>query len=537
MQVIYTDQVDKGLHPALIRDYLSGKESLRDFYKWKPEINSFTELIKERQKYKINREVLTDVLKDQLSGYFSAYPLMKTNVDLLKRDDSFTITTGHQICIATGPLYFIYKIISAINLASELKLLHPDKNFIPVYWMATEDHDFKEISELTIGVKSVTWAIHPSGAAGRVSTEGIGEFISEIENASGVGITGSEITRMLRESYTSKANLADATRDFVLKLFGKYGLVIIDPDHSSLKRLFIPVIKRELEGKESFDLVNEASNKLKDEYSLPVTPREINLFYLDTNLRERIVEVNGNYQVQNTEISFTSDQVIETLNNYPEKFSPNVVLRPVYQECILPNLAYIGGPGESAYWLQLKSVFDLHGIFYPMVLLRNHALILNEKLISTLNKLKLEIDDLFKSKDELVRNFISGINPHPELLSTEYKKVEQSFQHLSEKIAITDPTLKASVLASLKRTEKEFDKLRVRINRALKKKNAVDIRRIEEIKQVTFPGNIPQERVSNVIPFIIAGPDLIDHLVQFLKPLDHRIAILITSDLPVNNPA
>ena len=362
---------NSGYFSSLIVDYLDQKSSLNSLYNRFPTIENFEAQITEKEANynQENRKLLVAVLQKQNQNS-TISEATQNNILALAQANTYTITTGHQLNLFSGPLYFLYKIISTINLAYELKAKYPQSNFVPIYWMATEDHDFEEINYFNFKGKKFRWNKESSGPVGRLSTEGLDAVFEVFAQELGSGSNAEKIKELFRKSYLGHATLTEATRFLANELFGQYGLVILDADSTELKRTLIPYIKDELENQTSFKTVQKSIEKLEN-YSVQVNPREINLFYIEDNLRERIIFEEDKYFVNNTKISFSKDQILSELENHPEKFSPNVIMRPLYQEIILPNLCYIGGGGEIAYWLELKAFFEAVNITFPILLVRN----------------------------------------------------------------------------------------------------------------------------------------------------------------------
>ena len=270
--------------------------------------------------------------------------------------------------------------------------------------MATEDHDFDEINYFNFKGKKVQWNSEQTGGVGRFSTEGLKEVLEAFSEHLGSSKNAQYLINLFKEGYLEHNNLADATRFIANKLFGEYGLVIIDADDRDLKEEFIPFVKRELLEQVSFEKVTETIEELEKGYKVQVNPREINLFYLTDEIRERIIFEEGVYKVNNTDISWTKEEVLNHLDKKPENFSPNVIMRPLYQEVILPNLCYIGGGGELAYWLQLKKYFDTVEVPFPVLLLRNSVQVLSEKQEKKLEKLDISKEELFSKQNTLLKN-------------------------------------------------------------------------------------------------------------------------------------
>jgi len=390
----------------LICDYLEESKPLKIFYNRFPNLENFKGQIEEKQ-WSIRADSRT-LLVSALKAQYENVEVSKTttqNIESLKLDNTFTVTTGHQLNLFTGPLYFLYKIISAINLCKQLKSAYPSYNFVPVYWMATEDHDFDEINYFNFGDKKIQWTRPSSGAVGALDLKGLDEVFEVFSNQLDHSKHAEDLRELFKKAYLKHQNLADAMRFLVNEMFKDYGLVILDGNDKNLKRLFIPYMENELMEQTSFKLVSETNqqlNSLTSNYKIQVNPRAINLFYLIDNLRERIVETDGIYSVYGTKISWSKSELLQELHEFPERFSPNVILRPLYEEVVLPNLCYIGGGGELAYWLQLKSNFEAQQIPFPILLLRNSAILISGKQHKKLEKLELHIADLFLKQDDLI---------------------------------------------------------------------------------------------------------------------------------------
>ena len=378
---------NSGYFSKLIVDYLDHKAELKTLYNRFPTVENFKLKIEEKSKnFSIeNREILAKALTNQYNR-FETSEATTANIELLKDSKTFTITTGHQLNLFTGPLYFLYKIVSTINLCKQLKETYPEYNFVPIYWMATEDHDFEEINHFHLNHKKISWKRESTGPVGRLSTEGLEEVFDLFSKEIGLGTQATYLKDLFKKTYLEHANLADATRYLANALFQKEGLVILDGDSKALKQLFVPFAKNELLHQTSFAKVNQ-TNELLKKYFVQVNPREINLFYIEDQSRERIIFENDLYKVNNTNISFSEHEILAELENHPEKFSPNVILRPLYQEVLLPNLCYIGGGGELAYWLELKSNFESNAVCFPMLLLRNSVLLATVKQAHKADKL------------------------------------------------------------------------------------------------------------------------------------------------------
>ena len=330
-----------GYFSKLICDYLDENEAVQLFYNNYPSLKNFEAQIEEKQQNfpDANRSILYESIKVQY-GDIKASKKTIDNLIRLKEPITFTVVTGHQLNLFTGPLYFLYKIISTINLTEQLKKEYPKYNFVPIYWMATEDHDFQEINYFNFKGKKLQWNRKTTGAVGPLSTDGLQEVFETFSNELGSGKNADYLKNLFKKAYLEYDSLTKATRYLANELFGEYGLVIVDGDDVELKKLMVPYAKKDILENTAYKEVSKTTDLLKkasDEYKLQVNPREINYFYLKEGIRERIIENNGSYVVNDTDIRFSRDELIKEMENHPERFSPNVIARPLYQEIILPN--------------------------------------------------------------------------------------------------------------------------------------------------------------------------------------------------------
>jgi bacillithiol biosynthesis cysteine-adding enzyme BshC len=518
---------DSGYFTPIIVDYLDQKPELKPLYNRFPTIENFAGQIDEKKaNFSGNRNLLAATLEKQYR-HLSVSAATAKNIALLNNDNTFTVTTGHQLNLFTGPLYFVYKIISAINLARQLKATYPENDFVPVYWMATEDHDFEEINYFNFKGKKFRWNRDSAGPVGRLNTKGLDDFLAVFSQELGPGANAESIKKLFSDAYLKHDNLANATRFLANELFAAYGLVIIDADDANLKRQFIPYMKEDLLKNTSHQKVSQTIGQMK-QYDIQVNPREINLFYMDDGLRERIVFENGQFAINNTQSRFTENELLELLDKYPERFSPNVIMRPLYQEVILPNLCYIGGGGEIAYWLELKSFFNAADVAFPMLLLRNSVLLATEKQSKKADKLGLNWKDLFLKPGELANAQIRKHSDFELDFSTQKDFLRQQFDKLYEIANKTDKSFSGAVKAQEAKQIKGLENLEKRLLKAEKRKHAELLERMIDLQLELFPNGGLQERFSNFSEFWLdTGDNLIPKVAEVLKPLENRFDVII----------
>lgn len=487
------------LFSKLILDYISNDENVKPFYNYEINIDAIEKTIADKQKENIDRKILVETIEKQYADVGVLHQHLKNNIDSLINEKTFCIVTAHQLNIFGGPLYYIYKIAQTISTCKQLKAKYPNYNFVPVYWLGSEDHDFEEINHIYLYNKKIEWQDKQGGATGAYSTQSIFPLIDEIKTILGENKYANQLIEIFQKAY-SQPTLTQATRYLVNALFGECGLVVIDGNDKAFKQHYAEVMKDELINQNSIKLVVKQLEQLEAKgYKQQAFPREINLFYLSKNSRERI-EFDASiskYTVLNTQYSFTKDEILQELQNHPERFSPNVILRPLFQQKILPSLAYIGGAGELSYWLQLKPVFDFYNVNFPLLILRNSALLIYDATSKKIEKIGFEIQDFFKETDELKKEFISK-NTEEDIDVSIYKnEIETTFSKLQELTKNIDASLVNTVGAELQKSLQSIESIQKRLMKSLKQKNETELNQIEKIKSQLFPNNSLQERVEN----------------------------------------
>ncbi len=519
---------DTGYFSKIIIDYLDQDEKLAPFFNNFPNLNGFKKQLEEKRLSvrTESRTTLVEALKDQYKDS-SKSEKSKKNIELLGSEKTFTVTTGHQLNLFTGPLYFLYKIVSAINLSKQLKEAFPKDNFVPVYWMATEDHDFEEINYFNFNGKKVRWNLNSSGGVGRLSTQGLEEVLAVFSAQLGTTRNANYLKELFRKAYIEHKTLTEATRYLANELFSDYGLVIVDGDDVNLKREFLPFIKDELFKNTSYKEVSKTITSLDKNYKVQVNPREINLFYLSEGIRERIVFENNVFKVNDTDIEFSEEELEYELKLHPDRFSPNVIMRPLYQEVILPNLCYIGGGGELAYWFELKKYFEAVNVPFPILLLRNSVLLQSAKQAQKLEKLNISTEELFLKQQELINKKIKEISILKIDFSPQKELLKKQFADLEKIASQTDKSFIGAVKAQTKKQLNGLDNLEKRLLKAEKRKHQDLTERIKILQDELFPNQSLEERQRNFSEYYLEyGDALIPKLLENLDPLKGEFSIL-----------
>jgi bacillithiol synthase len=509
---------------TLLSDYLDGAPDLSDCYGLLPKSENILAQIEIRKQFPINRAVLAKQLAAQykLAGL---KPPSET-IERLLPPNSYTIVTGHQLSLFAGPLYFIYKINQVIQLAEDLRMLVPDCDFIPVFWMATEDHDFAEINHFVLNEQKITWDVPASGAVGRLASKDFEVVYRQLAIELGPGERAGALLQIFERAYMESTNLANATRVLVSHLFANRNLLIVDGDDPSLKALASPFFKRELLEGVIASATKHDVQKLNERYYTQTHIRDINLFYLTDNDRKRLVRsADGDFFVDGTTLRFSVDALEKELKNHPERFSPNVNLRPIYQEIVLPNLMYVGGGGEVAYWLQLRGAFEAFKVPQPMIMMRHSFLFLSKRANRKMKKLGLSPEDLFEDRHRLEARLIQAASDLEIKLDPFKAKLDALFADLRQLADLTEKSMLGAVAAQHQKQLNGLDKLEKKLLKAEKRRNGLVMRQLDEILTEAFPGGTFQERKVNFAQFYMAyGPDWMKHL-NTVSPWDTGIHV------------
>lgn len=514
---------------TIILDYIDHADTLKPFYAWSPTVQGIQQAIEARKKFTTNRGVLIKELKKQYNTV-NVSTATEKNIEALSKPTTFTITTAHQPNIFTGPLYFLYKILHTIKLAESFKTILPENDFVPVYYMGSEDADLEELGHFYIHGEKKVWNTRQTGAVGRMKVDReLVKLITAMEGQLAVLPHGNEIVELVKEYYKEGTTIEAATFQLVNNLFASYGLIILLPDNAAFKNQMVSVFEDDLLNQTASEIVEKTAKQLDEAgYKVQANPREVNLFYLQDGKRERIeVGRKAKYEVLNTSISFTPDELLAELKQHPERFSPNVILRGLYQETILPNIAFVGGGGETAYWLQLKGLFEHYQVPFPVLVLRNSFLIVEKKWQAMIAKLGFVIDDLFLPEQELINKLVKRDSDKKLKLNGTFTATEQLYDGIKEQAASIDITLGKHVESLKVNTLYRLQELEKKMLRAEKRKFADQQRQIQVIKEKLFPNNGLQERIDNFMPYYASyGKAFIEELYQHTLSLEQEFVTL-----------
>lgn len=515
-----------GYFSKVVIDYLQQSPDLRPFYEHLPDMGGIKSAISNRQQFIQERKLLVEGLQEQYKTV-SAADKVQLNIQSLLQENTFTVTTAHQPAIFTGHLYFIYKIVHTIRLADQLKKELPQYNFVPVFWMGSEDADLDELGNIWLSGDKLVWNTRQTGAVGRMNTRGLDLLIHRIAGELSVQPHGEELIRIIKEAYLNSPDIQTATFKLIHELFAEYGLITIIPDTAAFKKLMVSVFEDDLYHQTPGTIVEKTIQKLGQHYKVQANPRAINLFYLKDGIRELIEWKNDHYEVRNTQIKFSKEEMAVELNDHPDRFSPNVILRGLFQETLLPNIAFIGGGGETSYWLELKDLFHHYRTPFPVLIVRNSFLIVEEKWEEKIERMGLQITDFFQSEQYLLTALVTRqANGHLKL-TQELEATTQLYDSIREKATQVDETLLAHIEALKARTVKPLQELEKKMIRAEKRKYEAEQQQIHQIKEALFPTGGLQERVENFLPYYAKwGRQFIDCIYKSSLALEQEFVII-----------
>jgi len=530
MKVNNISYKDTGFYSKLILDFLDKEEKLHPFVDLFFEKENIIKAIEKRASLNfVSRDVLADALAKQ---YDSAEISEATaaNIELLRKDNTFTLTTAHQLNLYMGPMYYVLKILHCIKLCKELSEQYPSYNFVPIFWMNTEDHDFEEVNHFNMFGKKLEWETDQKGAVGLFENRDQNAVIEKLDELFGDTENANYLLNNIKKHFTKEKKYGPAMFSFVNSFFSRFGLVIYNQHNDALKKTILPFFKDELTNHNLYRTVLEHSKKLEEAgYHQQALPRAINLFYIDdTKGRNRIIYKEEKYFVNDTNIVFTEAEILKELETNTVRFSTNVLSRPIYQQSILPNLAYIGGGGELAYWMQLKASLDHFNVFFPILILRKSIMWVDKNLSKKMGKLGLNESHFFNSSDSIIKDFVKLNTTETLTLEKEKIAIKKIFETIKTKAKSIDPTLEKSADGELTKQIKSIENLESKILRAEKRKFEQSNTQITNIKSKLFPSGKLQERHDNfMIWYNNYGTEFFDILYEHLETENRFFSVYV----------
>lgn len=523
--------IEDWLSSPLIKDYLSTPSKLEEFIGVSPNTEGIKKMIDYRKSFDpYARSTLVDTIRKQYKRYgVPSNDQVYRHIDTLSAKDTYTITTGHQLSLMLGPAFVFYKIMTVIRLVQHLRKEMPEYNFVPIFWMASEDHDKEEIQSLWVRSKKLTWHTQQSGAVGRFATnkEDLETIITQLKNLLPRTHSQEKIVA-IRKAYTESDTQAEAFFRVIHSFFGEYGVVIVDGDHRDLKALFSPMMKQELqEGFIKRNVEKTTQKLLSRGYKAQARPNDTSLFLLKEGERVRIDRNEENKKSfslndpQHTPISFSEFE--EILTHKPESLSPNALMRPLYQETILPNLAYVGGGGEIAYWLQLRDTFAHIGYTMPALLLRDSVFVIKKKQAKHLRTYISEKEWLGSYKNwenKIIDEYGKKID-----FDTFRGELDKVYTKLHTYILEIEPSFGRTVMSHLQRHEKSLHQIEKRWRRTQRNRLMFILNSLRKTHERIQPGGVWQERRESFFTYWDECPALDQKIMEHIQPFSPSILL------------
>lgn len=521
MQAI--DFLDFGQIPGiseLVVHLSSGKPIVKGVQAIPKHLADFEPVIKQKlQNYSPeNRQKLVEAFSKQYAGIGNCN-MVDVQLKKLANPNCLTVSCGHQLVIFGGPMYVAFKILSVIKLAAELEVTFPQYQFVPVHWMHGEDHDVEEIKRVSLFGKPLVWDTDQTGTAGHLQTETLSALVDE------VCAKGEDQSAQF---FSSEKTLLEATFRFLHHWYGPMGLLLLNASEKGLKEVFLPVAERELKDRLAQKAIDQTSKQLESlGYKPQIQPREINLFWIDKGQRYRMAPHADGVTWVGTEKVLSKAEMLELMASHCENVSPNVALRPLYSQIILPDVAFAGGPAEIAYWVQFADLFQQVGVHMPVLLPRFSAMVLKKAHQRKLEKWEMSASAFFENEHNLKREWLAKTSDLPLNIKTMEQELENWWGQLAILAAKTDPSLEPWVLAEQARITKQAEHVFKRILKAGETGFEADWLQFQNLKNRLLPGGHLQERDEAWLGFCLNNPNWLQQIYQQIEVLKPGVKVLL----------
>lgn len=503
-------------HQNLFLDYLHEFENVERFYErnfsMQETYGDFLKLLSQSERPHRNR--LADIISRQ---YSDQKPSKQTqsNIELLGSNKTIAVVTGQQLGILGGPLYTIYKTITAIKLCNFLKEKFDEYQFVPIFWLEGDDHDYDEvrISNILNNDNKLLTVKYEDGLEDEVNrgsvaelkfNENLNKVFAELQNGLRETEFKNSILDFYKSFYSVNKTFMESFRELMISLFDDYGLIVFNPVHPEIKQLLKPIFSQEITNyMNQTGFLVERSAELEELYHAQVKVKPINLFFMENNERLLIEPVEKEFRLKGKRKKFTQEELLAQLENSPEKFSPNVLLRPICQDFLFPTAFYIGGPGEISYFAQISPLYKIYNLLQPYIYPRASATIVEKGAKSVLEKYKLEYRDLFTTEEDLVSKIVaSNSDTNLEaLFQTTSESINDIIKQLNFTLNEIDKTLPDLTNKANQRIDEALGYLKGKALDAERRKYDTTIRQLTKVRNLLYPNNNLQERELNFIYF------------------------------------
>jgi bacillithiol biosynthesis cysteine-adding enzyme BshC len=517
---------------TLFTDYINDFEQLQDFFQHPP--LDITHLKDWASDYSGLGHVDRSTLVELLSDYNSQFDLpdgWNENVQRLEDPQSLAIVTGQQSHLYGGPLYSIYKILSAIDLAKRLEQ-HLERPVVPVFWMGDEDHDYEEVSEVVIPKRDELQRF-------RLDKEENGDHrVSELRFGSDLTALREEIREtlietdfsdklweLLDQAFQPENDFRYAVGHVMGTLFSKHGLILAGSNHDGIKQALREPLSNAIRNYADLRTALETqSEKLAEQYHQQVTIYDSNLFYIDDDGRRLKIAHEDDSWIAGDRQWDSVDGLVSTIEEQPERFSPNVFIRPILQDHLLPTVAYVGGPGEISYYAQMRKLYEAFDMEMPVIWPRMSGTLIDSAIERVIPKLPFEIEEYQQRIEDLESAFVEQAETMDiEAVFGSWKdKAGEVSEPFVDQVSEVDPTLRGAAEKAVQSLSNELDRLKGKVYRATKQQEKTQINRIHKVKNELFPEQNLQERTISFVYYMNKhGLDLWDDLLETMQDVDY----------------
>ncbi len=529
----------------LFLDYIYEFENVREYYKHNfrnkdSYVNLFKSISDSRKDKQLN---LSAIIKNQYSSLQNISNKTLRNIELIDKEKTIAVVTGQQLGIIGGPLYTVYKILTTIRLANQLTERYDEFKFVPVFWLEGDDHDFNEVRSINlfdnenqvinIGYKEEINDDDTKQSIGKINfDEALNEFLNKYESSLRDSDFKNELVSKLKECYQVGKSFKQSFKQLLFWLFDEFGLIIFDPQDPQVKNLLKPIFKKEVN---DFSIhtqkLIQTSAKLEELYHAQVKVKPVNLFYHTDDGRYSVEPVDDVFKLRRKRKQFTKDEILAEIETSPERFSPNVLLRPICQDYLLPTGFYIGGPSEIAYFAQVTPLYDFYNIETPIIFPRSSATILEKNVATGLDKYDLSMNDIFLGLDELKEKVIASLSENniENAFEEASKEIELTFDKIKENLFAVDKTLVDSSGRYKDRIMSSLVELKSKAIKAQETKHETTIRQLTRLSNLLYPlGNLQEREINFTYFYNKYGKDFIRKVYDDISvsEFEHQIISL-----------
>ena len=506
-----------GNFSKLFCDYISDFHKVKQYFEFDfHSLSHISSIATKVNEHYSNRQDIVDILIEQNKLYQSGERTFD-NIETLKQNNTFAIVTGQQVGLLGGPLYTFYKIITTLKLKEKLQNNFPQYSFVPIFWLEGEDHDFDEVNK-TVLLNSEHNPIvleylneqksndNIFGPVGDITFDlNIISFYEQLQKTLPNSEFKSSLFDLLRSIYTPGSTFNLAFVNFINHHFKEFGIIFISSNCKRVKHLLSKIFIKEIqESPRASQLIIERSAELETSYHAQIKPRPLNLFYLHNKGRLLIEPRENDFSLKGVRQHFQKDELLKIANENPELLSPNVALRPICQDTVLPTIVYVGGPSECAYFAQLQPVYRYFEIPMPIIYPRASVTLLEAKHERIMEKYEIDIGKLFTAKEKVFKKIIDLISEvNIEFIYSEAShRLNDLTNEMKWGLNYIDPTLVGALETTRSKIESLIQTLKAKTEEAQKRKHEIALRQIQKVINTILPNNNFQERELNIVYFM-----------------------------------